>query len=138
LNATNYAESAIGSTLFLGAAMPSITQWSIGLFTGAPSEDGTGGTEVAASGTGYARARIDPGANWGKRVDQNASSQTVFYNAVNVQFNAATASWGTVTHFCLFDQSGNPWVIAPLTASKTIGAGSIPIFLAGELEVALG
>lgn len=138
MHATNYAESAIGSALFLNQALPSITEWHIALFTAAPNEEGTGGTEVSTSETGYARQRLDPGANWAKRPAQDGSGQTVFYNAVAVQFAAATLNWGTISHFGLVDQSGNLWIVAPLIENKLVSVDQAPVFLAGELEIAVG
>lgn len=138
MHATNYAESAIGSALFLNQALPSITEWHIALFTAASNPETGTGTEVNATNTGYARQPLNPGANWAKRPDPDVDERTVFYNAVAVQFPAATMNWGTVTHFGLIDQSGNCWIMAPLTTAKIIGVGEVPIFLAGELEIAIG
>ena len=139
MHATNYAESAIGSALFLNQALPSITEWHVALFTAMPDpESGSGGTEVSTSSTGYARQALNPGVNWDKRPDQDVDGRTVFYNAVAVQFPAALMNWGTVTHFGLIDQSGNRWMVAPLTQSKIVSIGDAPVFLAGELEIAIG
>lgn len=137
MNATNYAENAIGSALFLGVALPAVMEWSVALFTAAPSEAGIGGAEVSSSGTGYARQRLDAGANWAKRPDQDAEGRTVFYNVMAVQFPSALSPWGTVTHFGLVGPSGHAWIIAPLTAIKAVNSGDAPVFLAGELEISI-
>ena len=56
-----------------------------------------------------------------------------------VTFPAATASWGTVTHFGVFDASstGNLLYWGALTTSKTIGSGDTASFAVGTLTVSL-
>ena len=138
MHATNYAESAIGSALFLNQAFPTITEWHVALFTAASNPETGTVTEVHATNTGYARQPLNPGAHWAKRPNQDVDGRTVFYNAVAVQFSAALMNWGTVTHFGLFDQGGNLYLVAPLTAIKAVNIGDAPVFLAGELEIAVG
>ena len=77
------------------------TSWFIGLFTAAPGEAG-GGTEV--SGNGYARQSAT------LTVAGNQAS-----NSVAVEFPAATASWGTITHAAVFDASTSGNMIAYMT-----------------------
>lgn len=138
MHATNAFESALGAQLFQGTPL-TITEWHIGLFTTAPNEAGTGGVEVSSTDTGYARQPLPPSpANWGKRAEQDAEGRTVFYNGVAVQFSSATLNWGTVTHLGLWDQNSQLCFVAPLTANKAVNVGDAPVFLAGELEIAIG
>jgi hypothetical protein len=97
----------------------------VGLYTAAPSDAG-GGTEV--TGGSYVR-KSTAGADW------NAAASGSSSNANAVTFVTATASWGTVTHFALFDASsaGNMLSWAALTASKAIGSGDTASFAAGSL-----
>jgi hypothetical protein len=97
----------------------------VGLFTAAPSDTG-GGTEV--SGGSYARKQT-VGADW------NAAATGSTSNANAITFVTASASWGTVTHFGIFDaaSAGNLLRWAVLTASKTIGSGDTASFAAGAL-----
>src|SRR5690349_8798175 len=97
----------------------------VGLFTAAPSDSG-GGTEV--SGGSYAR-KSTAGADW------NAASGGSTTNANAITFVTATGSWGTVTHWGLFDASsaGNLLRWAALGTSKTIGNGDTASFAAGAL-----
>lgn len=97
----------------------------VGLFTAAPSDSG-GGTEV--TGGSYAR-KSTAGADW------NAASGGSTSNANAITFVTATASWGTVTHFGIFDAAtaGNLLRWAALTTSKAIGNGDTASFAAGAL-----
>lgn len=97
----------------------------VGLFTAAPSDTG-GGTEV--TGGSYAR-KSTAGTDW------NAASGGSSSNANAITFVTASASWGTVTHFGLFDaaSAGNLLRWNALTASKTIGSGDTASFAAGAL-----
>jgi len=55
-----------------------------------------------------------------------------------ITFPSPTASWGTVTHFGIFDaaSSGNLLFHGALTASKTINSGdAAPSFQAAQLAV---
>lgn len=101
----------------------------VGLFTAAPSDSG-GGTEV--SGGSYAR-KSTAGADWA------AASGGSGANANDITFAAASASWGTVTHFGLFDASsgGNLLAWGSLTTSKAVGSGDTAKFAAGALVLTL-
>ena len=137
-NATNALESAIGSALFLGATLGN-TQLSVKLFTTQPDDAGANGVEVPAGANGYAPVRHDPGADrWVKAGAQDANGRTVFSNNVPVQFPAAVSGWGQVVAFGLVNESGILQVVAPLAAAKTVNTGDVPVFLAGELQVAIG
>lgn len=117
-NFTDYLETAIiNHFLKAGAAVTQPTSHTLGLFTSDPAEASTGGTEV--SGGAYARQAITfttPTAN-------GTAMRTS--NAAQISFPAASASWGTITHYVIFDNSGNRLIAGPLAASKTIGNGDI-------------
>lgn len=101
------------------------TAWHIGLFTAAPGEAG-GGTEI--SGSGYTR----------EPATFTVSGDTAT-NSASIEWDAATGSWGTITHIAVFDAStgGNMLVYAALTASKTIATGDILRIPAGDLDITL-
>ena len=96
----------------------------IGLSTGSFADDNSG-TEL--SGLGYARQSI--------AFDAAASGTTD--NTSNVDFPAATGSWGTVSHYGLFDalSGGNLLVHGAFTVSKTVASGDILRIAAGELDI---
>ena len=96
----------------------------IGLSTGSFADDNSG-TEL--SGGSYARQSI--------AFDAAASGTTD--NTAAVDFPVATASWGTVSHYGLFDASsgGNLLIHGAFTASKTVDSGDVLRIGAGELDI---
>ena len=103
------------------------TPW-VGLFTAAPSDAG-GGTEV--SGNGY--GRVNASALFG------AASGTGISNDGAITFPTASGSWGTVTHFGIFDAEtvGNLLVWGALGTGKAVGSGDTASFAIGELDITL-
>ena len=101
------------------------TTWYIGLFTSDPTDAGTG-TEV--SGNGYTR----------KAVTFSVTGDTAT-NTASIEFDAATASWGTVTHVAVFDAStsGNMIVHSALTTAKAVSTGDILRVPTGDLDITL-
>ena len=101
------------------------TAWYLALYTAAPSDAG-GGTEV--SGGSYAR----------KAVSFTVSGDTAS-NSAAVEFDVATAAWGTISHIGVFDASsgGNLIAYAALTASKTIDDGDVLRVPAGDLDITM-
>jgi hypothetical protein len=100
----------------------------VALSTAAPGD--TGATIAEPSGGSYAR-KVTAASDW------NAASSRATSNAAAIEFAAATDSWGTITHFALFDASsgGNFLGWGALTASKTIGSGDTARFAIGDLDV---
>lgn len=94
------------------------------LFTSDPTDAGTG-TEL--SGDGYARQAITFGAASGGSAS-NTNSPT---------FTASGGSWGTITHFGLYDSvsGGNLLYHGSLTSSKTVADGESVVFTTGNLTV---
>lgn len=101
----------------------------VALFTATPSDSG-GGTEV--SGGSYVRKSVtNNSTNW------PAASGGSKSNGTAITFATASASWGTVTQFGIFDAStsGNLLYWGDLTTSKTIGSGDTASFAIGSLVV---
>lgn len=106
-SATNWLAYITGKT-----AMPATPTAFIGLFTTAPTSNSgvTGAVEV--SGGSYARQSTS-GATWNAPSNSVGSEPSVTpastSNAVAITFPTATANWGTVTSFGIFDalSSGN-------------------------------
>jgi hypothetical protein len=96
----------------------------LGLSTGSFA-DGNSGTEL--SGSNYTRKAI---------TFASASSGSIASNA-NVEFNPATGSWGTVSHWAIFDasSSGNLLFHGAFTASKAIASGDILKVASGSLTI---
>ena len=104
-------------------AMPSAVY--LGLATASFNDDASG-TEL--TGNNYSRVGDIP---------FDAASGGVADNTNNIEFAAATGSWGTVTSWALFDAStgGNMLIHGSLTTSKTISTGDILRISAGDLDV---
>ncbi|MFG6573209.1 hypothetical protein ACGYLO_16570 [Sulfitobacter sp. 1A13353] len=123
MSLSNYAENLVAKWLFTGDSATRPTAWHVALFTSDPTDAGSG-TEV--SGGSYAR----------KSASFTVTSDMA-RNSAGVEFDAATASWGTVTHFGVYDAStgGNLIVHGALTSSVAISSGDVLRFDAGELDV---
>ena len=124
---TTYLQQEILDHIFGNGAYSAPTVH-VGLFTAAPSDAG-GGTEV--SGNSY--ARVNASALFG------AASGTAIANDGAITFPTATGSWGTITHFGVFDAStaGNLLVWGAVTLNKAVGDGDTASFATGELDVTL-
>lgn len=96
----------------------------VGLSTGSFGEDNSG-TEL--SGNNYTR----------KEVTFSAASSGATTNSGTVEFNAATGSWGNVSHFGIFDAStsGNLLIHGAFSVSKTITTGDILRINASDLDI---
>jgi hypothetical protein len=128
---SDYLEKKIADHIFGAVTFTPPATLYFALYTSAPSDSG-GGTQ--ASGTGYARVAVTnnttsfPGCN---------ATTGVTLNGVVVQFPTAGASWGTVTHWGIFDAdtAGNLLVWGALTTSRAIVTGDTPRFNVGAFSV---
>jgi hypothetical protein len=102
----------------------------VALSTADPTDSGGGIAEP--SGGSYARKSTAP-ADW------NAAVTGAVDNANEITFVEATASWGTISYFGLWDALtvGNMLAHGSLTTSKIIDNGDIASFAAGDLDVSL-
>jgi len=100
----------------------------VALYTAAPSDAG-GGTEV--SGGSYARVAVTNNSTNFPAASGGAKS-----NGTEITFETATASWGTVVAFGIFDAAtaGNLLLWADLTTNKTIDSGDTAKFAVGDLD----
>ena len=127
---TNYAETQIINHIFRTASFTKPTTLNLALFTAVG--DGEAATVTELTGNGYARVACNPlDANWSAPVSGNGTT----YNVNTITFPAATADWGTITHFGIYDAStaGNLIIYAPLTIARNITNGSTPSFAATAL-----
>jgi hypothetical protein len=102
----------------------------VGLSTAEPLDDGSGLAEP--TGNGYARVQTQAS-------DWDAASAGSLNNTNDITFPEATGSWGTISHFALFDaaSAGNMLAHGALSQSKSIGSGDTARFAAGDLDVSL-
>lgn len=130
---SDYLENALLDHLLGGPDYtPAVTHY-IALFTAAPTDAG-GGTEVPSSNN-YVRAAVTNNTiNW------PTSSSNSKANANVITFPTSSGSWGTITHFGIFDalSGGNLLAWAALTSSQAVGTGDTPDFAVGALQVSLG
>lgn len=137
---SDFLENKIIDQLFRGQTAPTTTTLHVGLLTSAPSDSG-GGTEV--SGGSYARVAVTSSlANWaGTQAAGSvvASSGTggATSNNVAISFPTPTATWGTVTHFGIYDAAtgGNLLFWGSLTINKTINQADTVTFPAASLSI---
>ncbi len=96
----------------------------VGLSTGSFGDDNSG-TEL--SGNNYTR----------KEASFSAASSGAITTSGTVEFNAATGSWGAISHFGIFDAStsGNLLIHGAFAAAKTIATGDILRINAGDLDI---
>lgn len=102
----------------------------VALFTTNPGESGSG-TEV--SGSGYARAAVPTSGGF------SAPSAGATSNANVISFPTASGSWGTATHFAIFDASsgGNLMYYGALTAPLAVTTFDVFSFQVGDLSITL-
>jgi len=126
---SNYWENKILDHIF-GKGSYTPPNIHVALSTADPLDDGSGVSEP--SGNGY--ARVETSAS-----DWSASSGGSVCNANNITFPTASGSWGTITHFALFDSAtgGNMLAFGALNQPKAIGGSDTGKFDAGALEIGL-
>ena len=123
---TNAFETDVLSWGLTADSVTRPTAWYIGLFTSDPTDTGAAGTEV--TGGSYARTAAT------FTVTGDTAS-----NSGAVEFPAATADWGTVSHIGVFTASsgGTMLVHAVLTTAKVIATGDVFRIPTGDLDITL-
>lgn len=138
---SDYLENKLIDHVFRGQSY-TLPVLYVGLLTAAPSDAG-GGTEV--SGNAYARVKAAAGASqaltdWKSTQNDSLASSGTGGNTTNtnaITFPTPTATWGTVTHFGIYDAStgGNLLFWGALTISKTINQSDTVTFPSGTLSI---
>ena len=126
----NYWENAVLDHLFDKGSYTPPTIY-VALSTADPTEDGSGIAEP--SGNNYSRVATQAS-------DWNAAANGEITNATAITFNTASGgSWGTLTHFALFDDptAGNMLVHGQLTAPQAIANSETAKIPAGDLSITL-
>lgn len=123
---SDYLENKILDHVLKNTSYTSPTTVYCAAYTSDPGETNTG-TEV--SGNAYARVAITFGS-------ASSGSST---NSADIVFPTASGSWGTITHFAIFDQltTGNMLVYGALTGSVAVASGQRLRFDATTLSVSL-
>ena len=137
---SDYLENKLIDQIFRSTAYTFPTTLYFGLLTAAPSDTG-GGTEV--SGSNYSRVAVTASttnfAGTQSAGSTSASSGTGGTTSNNgaINFPTPSGTWGTVTHFGIYDASsaGNLLFYGALTTSKTINTNDVVSFAAAALTV---
>lgn len=117
---TTYFTNCVAGNLYGTKDDPAIpTSYYIGLSTTAPNIGGTNVTEPSTS-AGYARVQL---------TNLSQPSAGVVTNQSAINFNESTLSWGTITHFVIYDSSvvgdGNLLMYGALTTPRVVDANTI-------------
>jgi hypothetical protein len=123
---SNYLENALINGTLRASSYTAPSTVYVALFTSDPTDAGSG---TECSGTSYARQSATFAS------PSNGASST----SADVQFPQAGGSWGTITHFGIFDAltSGNLMYHGALTTSKVIETGDVFKIASGSLTVTL-
>ena len=123
---SNYLEDALINATLRNTTYTSPATVYVGLFTSDPTDAGTG---TECTGASYARKSMAFGA------PSNGAST----NSSDVEFDQATDSWGTITHFGILDAitGGNLLYHGALTSSKVIEDGDVFKFASAAVSVTL-
>lgn len=124
---SNFLENEVLDHVFGGNAYTAPSTLYVGLHTSNPDEDDSG-SEISTSGTAYIRKSVAFTVT-GSAADNDAA----------VEFDTATASWGTITHCGIYDaeSSGNLLAYAQLATAKTIDTGDVFRIPAADLDISL-
>ena len=126
MSASNYLELKILDHVLGSSAYTQPSGLYVALSTGSFNDDAS---RTELSGSGYARKAV---------TFATASSGSISSNS-NVEFDTATGSWGSVSHFGIFDAStsGNLLFHGAFSSAKTIATGDILKIASGSLTVSL-
>lgn len=119
MNTTYFLNCAAGN-IFNTKTSPALPKtYYIGLSTSAPAINGTGVNEPSTD-AGYARVKL---SSLGEPVDG------VVTNSQAINFNESTASWGTITHFVIYDSAtvgeGNLLMYGTLSTPRSVETATI-------------
>lgn len=117
---TNYFLNCVSGNLFQTKTSPAMpTEYYIGLSTSEPNVSGANVNEPSTD-AGYARVKL---TSLSEPVDG------VVTNSLAINFNESTASWGTITHFVIYDSaeadSGNLLMYGELSTPRAVEAATI-------------
>lgn len=122
---SDYAENKLLDHLLKVASYTVPSNIYVALSTTTPTD---AGNVTEPSGNGYARAQCNTWATAASRATSNGAAVT---------FPAATGSWGTITHYVIYDAvtSGNMLGSGALTVSNSVVSGNVVTFAIGEIDV---
>lgn len=117
MNTTHFLNRVAGN-LFRTETSPAIpTEYYIGLSTTESTMSGANVSEPSTS-AGYGRVLLE---------NLSAPVNGVVTNTANINFEESTASWGTVTHFVIYDAEidGNLLMYGALSTPRVVEAATV-------------
>lgn len=130
MNTTNFINRIMGN-LFKTQTNPALpTSFYLGFSTTTPSA--AGGNVTEPSGNGYSRKQLSTSV-------LSTPSNGVVNNKAEIVFSESTASWGTLTHYVVYDTAtgGNLLFYGALSSSITVDAQSTITIPTGNLVITL-
>jgi len=129
MNTTHFLNVVAGNLFGTKTSPPIPTEYWIGLSTTAPNINGTNVTEPTSS-TGYTRMKLDM---------LSAPSAGVVTNTSSIEFNESTASWGTITHFVIYDaqNGGNLLQYGALSTPRSVEPATLMSIKSGYLNLSV-
>ena len=129
---TTYFLNCVAGNLFGTKNNPALpTEYYIGLSKSAPNVNGSGVNEPATD-TGYARVQL---TSLSEPVDG------VVTNNLAINFEESLKSWGTVTHFVIYDAepvgSGHLLMYGELSTPRAVEAATIMTIKDGYLKLSV-
>lgn len=117
---TNYFLSCVAGNVFQTKKSPAVpSEYYIGLSTTAPNIEGSGYNEPSTD-AGYKRVKL---------TSLSEPTDGLVTNTLAINFDESTASWGTVTHFVIFDtgtvDAGNLLMYGALSTPRAVEAATI-------------
>lgn len=127
---TNYFLNCVAGNVFGTKTDPAIpTTYYIGLSTTTPNTNGSGVDEPSTD-AGYARVQL---------TTLSEPLDGVVTNSQAINFNESTASWGTITHFVIYDSptvdSGNLLMYSELSTPRSVETATIMTIKEGYLKL---
>ncbi len=125
---STFLSNAMLDHMFQNTAYDTTSSLFVALSRANPTDDNSAMDEP--SGNNYSRVQHD---SW----DAAATGASENNNAIT--FPQASAAWGTVTHFAIFDDSsgGNMLIYGALDNSRNIGTNDTPSFADGALDITI-
>lgn len=133
---SNWLNQEILDEVFGAEAMPSWSNWFVGLSTTTPNSSGLNFTEPPA-GSGYYRVSVtNDKTEWSTAALVNGISGHVD-NRQTIQFGESTGGWGTVTHFGIFVEVTGANMVdwGVLTTPQAIAGSNTPSFASGAIDI---
>lgn len=126
---SDYLESKLLDHVLGNTAYVAPSTVYLALYTALPGDVSASGTEV--TGGSYARvAVLNNTTNWS---NSTGTSPTTKVNGATFTFPTATANWGLIVGFAIYDSGsgGNELLWAALTTSKNVNSGDTARFNSG-------